>query len=96
MLQESPKTPFIPYHIGQEYSTYDWIMDGLIDRAHFQILSKQIQEGIIVRYLCRKEAIQFRCVISQIKRAGSIQRSELQGMPARRLQVSELRSRVML
>jgi putative AdoMet-dependent methyltransferase len=42
-------------HIRQEYSTYDWIMDGLLERAGFQILCKTIHEGVIGRYLCRKE-----------------------------------------
>jgi putative AdoMet-dependent methyltransferase len=42
-------------HIRQEFSTYDWIMDGLFERAGFRILSKVIQEGVIGRYLCRKD-----------------------------------------
>ena len=42
-------------HIRQEYSTYDWIMDGLLERAGFGIVSKVIQEGVIGRYLCRKD-----------------------------------------
>jgi len=42
-------------HIRQEYSTYDWIMDGLLERAGFNIVSKVIQEGVIGRYVCRKE-----------------------------------------
>jgi ubiquinone/menaquinone biosynthesis C-methylase UbiE len=44
-------------HIRQEFSTYDWIMDGLLERAGFGIVSKVIQEGVIGRYLCRKRAI---------------------------------------
>jgi len=44
-------------HIRQEFSTYDWIMDGLLERAGFGIVSKVIQEGIIGRYLCRKRAV---------------------------------------
>jgi putative AdoMet-dependent methyltransferase len=42
-------------HIRQEFSTYDWIMDGLFERAGFRILSKVILEGVIGRYLCRKD-----------------------------------------
>jgi ubiquinone/menaquinone biosynthesis C-methylase UbiE len=42
-------------HIRQEFSTYDWIMDGLFERADFRILSKVVQEGVIGRYLCRKD-----------------------------------------
>lgn len=41
-------------HIRQEYSTYDWIMDGLLERAGFRIESKVVQGGVIGRYLCRK------------------------------------------
>ncbi len=42
-------------HIRQEYSTYDWIIDGLLARAGFGIVKKVMQEGVIGRYLCRKE-----------------------------------------
>jgi putative AdoMet-dependent methyltransferase len=42
-------------HIRQEFSTYDWVMDGLLERANFRITSKVMQEGVIGRYLCRKE-----------------------------------------
>jgi putative AdoMet-dependent methyltransferase len=42
-------------HIRQEYSTYDWIMDGLLERSGFAIVSKVIQEGVIGRYVCRKK-----------------------------------------
>jgi len=43
-------------HIRQEYSTYDWILDGLLERAGFQIVSKTMHEGVLGRYLCRKTA----------------------------------------
>lgn len=40
-------------HVGQEYSTLDWIMEGLLQRAGFEILSaKQVQHSIIA-YHCR-------------------------------------------
>jgi putative AdoMet-dependent methyltransferase len=42
-------------HIRQEFSTYDWIMDGLLERANFRIVSKVMHEGVIGRYSCRKE-----------------------------------------
>jgi cyclopropane fatty-acyl-phospholipid synthase-like methyltransferase len=41
-------------HIRQEFSTYDWILDGLLERANFEIISKTIHEGVIGHYLCRK------------------------------------------
>ena len=43
-------------HIRREFSTYDWIMDGLFERANFEIVSKTIHEGVVGRYLCRKTA----------------------------------------
>lgn len=43
-------------HVRQEFSTYDWIIDGLLERANFRITSKAIQDGVIGRYLCRKES----------------------------------------
>ncbi len=41
-------------HIRKEFSTYDWIMDGLLERAGFEITSKTMQGGVVGRYLCRK------------------------------------------
>jgi ubiquinone/menaquinone biosynthesis C-methylase UbiE len=45
----------IEVHIRKEFSTYDWIMDGLLERANFEIESKNMQDGVIGRYLCRKK-----------------------------------------
>jgi len=42
-------------HIRQEFSTYDWIIDGLLERAGFGIVNKAIKAGVTGRYLCRKE-----------------------------------------
>lgn len=42
-------------HIREEYSTYDWIMDGLLERAGFRILSKDMSEGVVGTYVCQKE-----------------------------------------
>lgn len=41
-------------HIRQEYSTYDWIMEGLLPRAGFAIKDKQIVHGVIGTYHCVK------------------------------------------
>jgi len=41
-------------HFRDEYSTYDWVMDGLLSRAGFSIISKHIEGGVIGTYLCRK------------------------------------------
>ena len=41
-------------HFREEFSTYDWIMDGLLARTGFTIHSKKIQEGVIGTYYCTK------------------------------------------
>lgn len=43
-------------HFREEYSTYDWIMDGLLQRAGFAIKSKTIQDGVIGTYYCVKNS----------------------------------------
>jgi ubiquinone/menaquinone biosynthesis C-methylase UbiE len=41
-------------HFKEEYSTYDWVLDGLLLRAGFTIKSKQIDGGVLATYLCTK------------------------------------------
>ena len=41
-------------HFRDEYSTYDWVMDGLLFRSGFSIRNKHIEGGIIGTYLCVK------------------------------------------
>lgn len=41
-------------HIREEFSTFDWIIEGLLERSGFKILSKEIEEGVIGTYLCKK------------------------------------------
>lgn len=43
-------------HFREEFSTYDWIMDGLLARAGFAIKSKTIQAGVIGTYCCVKNS----------------------------------------
>ena len=40
-------------HVAQEFSTYDWIMEGLIERAGFLLVSRQVHGGTFVQYHCR-------------------------------------------
>lgn len=42
-------------HFKNEYSTYDWVIDGLLQRAGFAAQSKQIEEGVLGTYLCIRE-----------------------------------------
>lgn len=39
-------------HFRDEYSTYDWVMDGLLSRAGFTIKSKHIDGGVLGTYIC--------------------------------------------
>jgi putative AdoMet-dependent methyltransferase len=41
-------------HIGKEYSTLDWIMQGMIERAGFEIARVQHSNGFFGLYLCTK------------------------------------------
>jgi len=41
-------------HFRLEFSTYDWIMDGLLTRAGFKIDSKKIADGVMATYYCRR------------------------------------------
>ncbi|MDY6904958.1 MAG: methyltransferase domain-containing protein [Thermodesulfobacteriota bacterium] len=43
----------VAMHVREEFSTYDWIMDGLLERAGFSILSKEMAAGVIGTYLCQ-------------------------------------------
>ncbi len=42
-------------HFREENSTYDWVMDGLLQRTGFSILSKEFEGGVLGTYLCRKK-----------------------------------------
>ncbi len=41
-------------HVKNEYSTMGWIMEGMIERAGFNILRKDYREGFIGSYFCTK------------------------------------------
>lgn len=41
-------------HIREEYSTYSWIMDGLMERAGFFVEKKGTDDNIHMMYRCRK------------------------------------------
>lgn len=42
----------IEAHIKNEYSTFSWIMEGMIQRAGFEILEKECFDGFIMAYFC--------------------------------------------
>jgi len=44
-------------HIQKEYSTYDWIMEGLLERAGFNILSAKFRSESFFVYHCRPRSL---------------------------------------
>ena len=42
-------------HLRAEYSTCNWIMEGLLERAGFQIQTADYKEGFFAEYLCTKK-----------------------------------------
>lgn len=44
----------IAAHVKNEYSTMDWIMEGMIERAGFKLEKKDYQDGFIGAYFCTK------------------------------------------
>lgn len=56
LVAECPETTrgeFIA-HIAREYSTFDWILRGLLERAGFVIEETACRGGFLYSYLCRK------------------------------------------
>lgn len=43
-------------HFREEFSTYDWVMDGLLMRAGFDVESKVVEDGVLATYHCAKLA----------------------------------------
>lgn len=41
-------------HFKEEYSTYDWIMKGLIAKQGFSLIREITEDGVLKRYLCQK------------------------------------------
>lgn len=42
-------------HFKDEFSTYDWVMDGLLSRAGFTVRSKHLEGGVLGTYLCTRD-----------------------------------------
>lgn len=43
------------HHIKEEFSTFDWVMEGLLEKAGFRIEESHYQDDFMASYLCRKE-----------------------------------------
>jgi putative AdoMet-dependent methyltransferase len=44
----------VKIHIREEYSTYDWVMEGLLKRAGFEIKSAEYGDGFQATYVCTR------------------------------------------
>ena len=44
----------IAAHVKNEYSTIDWIMEGMIERAGLKAVRKEYKDGFIGAYFCIK------------------------------------------
>jgi len=42
-------------HVAREFSTLDWIMEGLLHRSGFRIVRSAAGESCLTRYLCEKD-----------------------------------------
>lgn len=51
---EDVSRPNLARHIAQEYSTLNWVMRGLIERAGFIIENEQCNNDFLCCYCCRK------------------------------------------
>lgn len=43
-------------HLRSEYSTCDWIMEGLLNRAGFEVTLVEYQDDFLATYICMKRA----------------------------------------
>jgi hypothetical protein len=41
-------------HIRNEFSTFTWILEGMVERAGFNIIKSKNTDGFITEYLCIK------------------------------------------
>lgn len=41
-------------HIRDEYSTFDWILRGMLTSAGFEVLKQRCNDGFVAEYACRK------------------------------------------
>jgi hypothetical protein len=51
----SDKAGSFEAHVKNEYSTLDWIMDGLIRRAGFRVARSEYRGGFLAAYSCVRD-----------------------------------------
>ncbi len=44
----------IETHLGREFSAFDWVMEGLLEKAGFKIIKSNYNDSFFATYLCRK------------------------------------------
>lgn len=42
-------------HFRDENSTYDWVMDSLLERSNFSVASREFEGGLLGTYYCKKK-----------------------------------------
>jgi len=42
-------------HLSHEYSTFSWVMEGILERAGFEIESENHEKGMLAKYVCIKK-----------------------------------------
>jgi putative AdoMet-dependent methyltransferase len=42
-------------HVREEYSTCNWIMEGLLDKAGFRVETVDYRDEFLAAYLCTKK-----------------------------------------
>jgi len=47
----------VEMHIREEYSTFTWIMESLLEKAGFTIDTADYQKGVLAQYVCTKNSI---------------------------------------
>ncbi len=41
-------------HFREEFSTFDWVIEGMLTRAGFTVLEHRVESNVIATYLCKK------------------------------------------
>ncbi|MBI5832686.1 MAG: class I SAM-dependent methyltransferase [Armatimonadetes bacterium] len=56
LINELPDTMRVEAvrHVAREYSTFDWLMAAMLERAGFEIVAQQLHRGSLMHYLCRR------------------------------------------
>jgi ubiquinone/menaquinone biosynthesis C-methylase UbiE len=62
-LEDAPADPMEGWtradreqHLAEEYSTFAWLLEPMIERAGFEIVKSRFRAGIYALYICKKNA----------------------------------------